>query len=181
VPTNQNTTQKPVASLNLPHGVSALIIYAQGIVKALTNNPAIPNPVPTVAALTAAIADLAAAQTATQTRLRGAVTTRNEKKATLLTLLRQLRGNVQAVTFAAKPANVTGSVTLVAPAAAHRASYEWESSADGGTTWVAAAPSLQAKTVVTGLKAGTTVLFRYRPVVKGGAANWSQAVSLLVQ
>ena len=83
-------------------------------------------------------------------------------------------------TFAAKPANVTGSVTLVAPSADRRASYEWEYSADGGTTWVPAAPTLQAKTVVPGLKAGTTVQFRYRPVVRGGAQNWSQPVSLLV-
>jgi hypothetical protein len=206
---NQNAVLKPVAELKLPKNVPALVTYAQGVEKALTGNASIPNPVPSVAALTAAIGDLAAAQTATQTRVKGAVATRNEKKAALLTLLRQLRGNVQALAdaspdnagsliesagltqrksaardpriFAAKPAGVTGSVTLVAPAAARRASYEWEYSSDGGTTWTAAAPTLQARTVVPALKAGTTIAFRYRPIVKGGAANWSQVVSLLVQ
>lgn len=142
--------QKPVAELKLPKNVPALITYAQGVEKALTGNALVPNPVPPVAALTAAITDLAASQTATQTRVKGAVATRNEKKAALLTLLRQLRGNVQAEAdaspdnaasiiesaglvqrkaaahapriFAAKPASITGSVTLVAPAAARRAS-----------------------------------------------------------
>jgi hypothetical protein len=209
VSTNQKAIQKPVAILNLPAKVTDLISYAQGIEKALTGNATVPSPVPSVAAISGAIADLVAAETATQTRVKGAVATRNEKRAALLSLLRQLRGNVQAQadanpdnagsiiesaglaqkkpvarparTFVARPAGVTGTAKLVAPSAGRRAAYEWEYSADGGTTWVTAPPSLQATTVVTGLKAATTVQFRYRPVLKGGPENWSQPVSLLVQ
>jgi hypothetical protein len=206
--TNPQSISRPVASLSLPTTVLALIAYAQGIVKALTGNASLPNPIPTVAALTAAIDDLAAAQTAALTRIKGAVTTRNERRAALLGLLRQLRGNVQAAAdanpdsggtiiesagialkkpqtrparvFAAAPSGLSGSVKLVAPSAAARSSYEWEYSTDGGATWVTAPPSLQAKTVVPGMKTGTVVQFRYRSVVKGGAANWSPPVSLLV-
>jgi len=206
---NPQSISRPLASLNIPTKVPTLITYAQAIVKALTGNTWIPSPLPTIAAITAAIADLATAETATLSRTKGAVTTRNEKKAALVALLRQLRGNVQAAAdaspdnggtiiesagialrkaqarpsrvFAATPSGLTGSVKLVAPSAGQRAAYEWEYSTDGGTTWVAALPSLQAKTVVPGLKAGTTAQFRYRGVVKGGATNWSQPVSLLVQ
>jgi hypothetical protein len=38
--------------------------------------------------------------------------------------------------FAAKPGDVSGSVKLVTDSAARRASYEWQSSIDGGKTWV---------------------------------------------
>ena len=54
-------------------------------------------------------------------------------------------------------------------------------STDGGKTWVAAPPSLQAKTTVTGLPAGTSVQFRYRAVTKTGAEDWSTPVTLLVK
>jgi hypothetical protein len=46
---------------------------------------------------------------------------------------------------------------------------------------VTAPVTLQAKTTVAGLTAGTTVQFRYRPVTKAGEGNWTQPVSLLVQ
>jgi hypothetical protein len=69
----------------------------------------------------------------------------------------------------------------VARSAADRASYEWEYSSDGGKTWSPAPPSLQAKTTVTGLAAGTSVQFRYRAVTKAGADDWSNPVTLLVR
>jgi len=83
--------------------------------------------------------------------------------------------------FNATPGPVAGSAKLVAGAAARRASYEWEYSTDGGKTWIAAPPSLQAKTVVTGLPAGNALQFRYRTVTKTGAADWSASVTLLVK
>ena len=53
-----------------------------------------------------------------------------------------------------------------AASAGHRASYEWEYSTDGGKTWVTTPVTLQAKTTILGLTAGTTVQFRHRPVTK---------------
>jgi hypothetical protein len=83
--------------------------------------------------------------------------------------------------FAAKAGPVSGTVLLAAKAAAARASYEWEWSGDGGKTWTAVLPTLQAKTQITGLPVATTVQFRFRSVTKAGASDWSQPISLLVK
>jgi hypothetical protein len=207
---SKNTTPRSIAVLKLPIKVVALINVAQAIVKALTDNPHIPNPTPTIAALTAAIAALVAAENATLTRVKGAVVQRNAARKSLVQLLELLRANVQNVAdsdpdnaptiiesagvglrktavrrprvFAATGGTVSGSAKLLAPSAGPRSSYEWEVSSDGGKTWVAAPPSIQAKTTVQGLASGTTVQFRYRAVTpKTGAGDWSAPVSLLVQ
>jgi hypothetical protein len=73
-------------------------------------------------------------------------------------------------------------VKLVAPAAAHRASYEWETSADGGKTWQDVLPTLQAaQTRVSGLQPGTSDAFRYRSITKAGVSDRSQPFSLYVK
>jgi hypothetical protein len=202
------TDHRSIVVLKLPTRIQALITYADGIVKSLTGNPSFPTVVPTLATISAAIADLQNAETAALARTKGAVVTRNEKKTALLQLLQQLRGTIQTTAdanvengasiissagvavrktvvhpprvFAAKPGPVTGTARLVAASAGHRASYEWEYSTDGGKTWLTTPVTLQAKTTVVGLAAGTTVQFRYRPVTKAGEGNWTQPVSLLV-
>jgi hypothetical protein len=204
-PTNHRT----VASLNLPTKVPALITAARAIVQSVTGNSAFPTMVPTLATVTAAINDLETAETATQSRVRGAAATRNAKRTALLTLLHQLKAGVQQAAdaspeqattliqnaglsvkktavraprvFDAKPGTVTGQVKLVAQSAARRASYEWETSNDGGKTWQMAPVTLQAKTTVSGLVPGSTVTFRYRPVTKTGEADWSQPVAMIVK
>jgi hypothetical protein len=208
--TTTKTVAHPIAILHLPAAKTpALITYAQGIVKAMTGNPAFPNPTPPLTAITAAINDLQVAELAAQARTKGAVTTRNEKRAALVTQLKQLQGCIQAAAdanvengasiiesagvavrktvtrgprvFAAKVGTITGTAKLVAPAAARRSCYEWQYSADGGKTWAPSVVTLQAKTTILGLTAGATVLFRYRPVLKTGEENWSQTVALVVQ
>jgi predicted phage tail protein len=204
-----NPAHRSIASLNLPLKVPALITYAQNIVKGMTGNPAFPSPTPTLAQVGAAITALNTAETATLTRVKGSVATRNTARVTLHTLLQQLKGHVQNAAdadpenaasiiqsagmavrkspvrpprvFGATPGPVAGSVKLVAAAAARRAAYEWEYSTDGGKTWVTAPPTLQAKTTVTGLPSGTAVLFRARAVTKTGAQDWSAAVSQSVR
>ncbi len=208
MPPNQ-TNHHPIASLFLPKSVPALITYATHVVTRMSGNPAFPAPSPSLATVNAAIADLQAAETAALTRAKGAATTRNEKRAVLATLMRHLCAYVQVTAdaspdtagsviesaglslrktparrpsvFAAKPGDVSGSAKLVAPSAGNRAAYEWESSSDGGKTWAAAEPTTRARTTVTGLPAGTTVLFRYRAVTKTGASDWSQPLALLVK
>jgi hypothetical protein len=207
--TTTPTTHRTIASLDLPTKVPALITRARAIVQSLTGNSAFPTTDPPLTTVTAAIDDLEVSETATQSKVRGAAATRNVKRTTLVTLLHQLKADVQQVAdaspeqaptliqnaglsvkktavraprvFAAKPGTVTGEVELVARSAARRASYEWETSTDGGKTWVPAPPTLQAKTVVTGLTAGSAVQFRYRAVTKTGAEDWSQPVTLLVK
>lgn len=204
-----NSVHHVVAILKLPTKVPALIQYVQNIVKMMTGNTAFPNTTALLAQITAAVTALNTAETATLTRVKGAAATRNAARAALLALLQQLKAAVQAAAdadtdnapsiiesagiavrksavrpprvFDATQGPTSGTAKLVTASAGHRASYEWETSTDGGKTWVTAPPSLQAKTVITGLPAGTTAQFRYRAVTRTGAADWSQPVSLLVK
>lgn len=201
-------THRSIVSLKLPKRVPALITYAQGIVSSMTNNAHFPQPVPPLTAVATATADLQTAETAALARTKGAVALRNEKKTTLVSLLSQLRGYVQvtadanpengasiiesaglvvrkpvtraARVFLAKPGSVSGEVKVVAPSAGHRSSYEWQYSIDGGATWLAMPPTIQAKTSVAGLKPGSSVSFKYRSVTKAGASDWSQPMTLPV-
>jgi hypothetical protein len=209
MPTINTSIHRATVSLKLPAKVADFIAYATGVVHAMTSNPAFPTPVPALSALSTAVSDLQAAETLALTKAKGAVAARNDKRAVVVSLLQQLRGYVQAVAdatpengttiiqsagiavrkvpvrptrvFAAKPGPVSGSAKLTATIAARRASYDWEYSTDGGKTWVSTPSSLQAKTTVTGLPVGTSVLFRYRAVTKTGEGDWSQGLSLLVK
>jgi hypothetical protein len=206
--TTTKSIHRSTVTLMLPQSVPALIVYAQGVVKRMTGNASFPNPVPTLAALTAAIDDLRAAETAALARTKGAAAARDEKRTALVALLQQLRAHIQATAdadatngtsiiesagvairktptrharaFAAKPGPVSGVVNVVAASAARRASYEWQYSTDGGKTWIAAPATLQARTKISGLVQGATVQFKYRAVTKTGEGDWSQAVSLMV-
>jgi hypothetical protein len=203
------TTRRSLVILSLPKSVPALVVYAQGIVKRMTGNPSFPNPAPTLAAVTTAAAELQSAEAATLARTKGAAAARNEKRKALVALLESLRAHIQSTAdadepngpaliesagvavrkaptrrarvFAAKPGRISGVATVVAASAGHRASYEWQYSTDGGKTWVAAPPTLQAKTSIAGLLPGATAQFKYRPVSRAGAADWSQPVSLMIQ
>jgi hypothetical protein len=204
-----NQNRQYIVTLNLPRPTPALVKYALSVVQAMTGNPSYPSPAPTLATVTAAITALEAAETATLARTRGSVPVRNEKRLALVMLLRQLRGYIQTVAdanpdtavsviesagvgvrkatarkprvFEVKPGAVSGSAELVAALASRRASYEWETSTDGGKTWVLARSTLQAKATVTGLTPGAVVQFRYRPVTKAGEGDWSQPLSLVVK
>ena len=198
-----------LVSLLLPTKVADLITYATRIVSMMTGNPLFPAPTPPLPTVTVAIDDLQIAETAALARTKGAATTRNEKRAALVIMLRQLRGYVQSIAdatpengpsilqsaglavrktpakavqaFAAKQGAVSGSARVTAVVAARRASYEWEYSLDGGKTWVATAGTLKASTTITGLPVGTAAQFRYRAITKAGLGDWSQAVVLVVK
>ena len=200
---------RPLVSLALPRRVSDLISYAARIVTEMTNNPSFPSPTPTLAAIIAALAVLQTAQSTALARTAGAATTRNEKRAALVVLLRQLGAYIQvaadatpengastiqsagvavrktptqvARAFVAVQGAVSGSVKVTAVVAARRAAYDWEYSVDGGKTWVPTPTTLQSKTTITGLPAGTTVQFRYRAATKTGEGDWSQPTSLMVK
>ena len=203
------STHRPIASLKLPKPIGALITYATGIVTAMTGNPAFPSPIPALALVTAAIGALSVAETAAVTRTKGTAATRNDKRSALVDLLEQLKAYVQAQanatpengvaiiqsagfgvrktpthgarTFTATPGPVSGSVKLYTKSAGNRSAYLWEYSTDGGKTWVAAPVTVQARTTITGLPVGTTVLFRVQPVSKAGEGDWSQVISHLVK
>jgi hypothetical protein len=203
------TSHRSIAALKLPSSAAALVAYATGVVKSMTGNPLFPAPVPALTTVTQAITDLQSAETAAQSRIKGAATTRNEKRTALVAILQQLRASIQAVAdanvengasiiesagvavkktpvhtprvFAAEPGAVSGTAKLITKSSGARAGYEWQYSLDGGKTWVGAPVTLQAKTTVAGLTPGATVQFRYRPVTKAGEGDWSQTVVLLVK
>jgi hypothetical protein len=199
---------RSLAVLKLPRTVPTLITYAGAVIKSMTGNPSLPSPTPPLATVSAAVAALQTAEQSALARTKGAVATRNEQKTVLVGLLEQLKAYVQSVVDAnldngvsiingagmaarktpaghphvlsAKPGPFAGSAKLTAPAAARRASHNWEYSADGGKTWVAMPSTLQSKTSMTGLASGTIVQFRSCPVTKAGQGDWSAPVSLLV-
>ena len=206
----QTSTARSIVALDLPGPVPELITYVQTAVKGLTGNPHFPTTTPTLAALTTAVNALVDAENAALTRVKGAVVQRNAAKKALVQQMQLLRANVQSTAdadpdnalaiiesagmsvrrptvrkprvFAATPAATSGTVKLIAASAGPRSSYEWEYSTDGAKTWIALPPSIQAKTTVPGMAAGTTVQFRYRAITpKTGAEDWSAPVSLLVQ
>jgi hypothetical protein len=207
--TNNTTIHRILVALAMPKPVPAFIVYVRNIVERITGNPYFPTPVPTPAAITKAADDLQVAEAAALTRVKGAVSVRNQKRAALVALLEQQRGYVQTVAdaapansaaivessglavrkttprkprvFAAKAGALTGTAQLVAPFAGARASYEWQYSTDGGKTWIAAPVTLQAKSTIAGLVPGATVQFKVRPVTRSGEGNWSEPVSLIVQ
>jgi len=204
-----NKPRRAIAILKLPRNVPALIAYAAQIVKSMTNNAYFPSPTPPLSAVQKAIDDLMAAQTAAQARTKGAAALRNEKKQTLVTLLEETRTYVQTTAdanpengssiiesaavamrkaavrqpkgFHVKTGATSGSVKIVAPAVARRASYEWQYSTDGGKTWVSLPSTLQSKTSMSGLQAQTTVQFRYRAVTRTGEGDWNPAIAFVVQ
>jgi hypothetical protein len=201
--------KRSIATLRTTGPVPALISFATAVVTRMTGNSAFPTPAPPLATVAAAIADLQNAETAAAAKTKGAVTVRNDKRAALVTLLRQLESYVQnqadsnlengaAViesagisvrklgvrkprTFTAVQGATSGTITLIAASAAHRASYEWQYSTDGGKTWTFAPGTLQAKTTIPALTPGASVQFKYRPVLKAGDGDWSQAVTIIVK
>ena len=62
-----------------------------------------------------------------------------------------------------------------------RASYLWQYSIDGGKTWIDVPGTAQAKTTIAGWSRGTTVLFRYRTITKGGQSDFVPALAFLVK
>jgi leucyl-tRNA synthetase len=204
--TNQHRT---IAVLGLPQHVPDLIKKAQAIVEAMTNNPLFPNPTPSLATVSAAIAKLDTAETATKTRTKGTVEERNAARAEAISALHELLAYVQQVSdanraqaetiitsaamslkkpttrskqdFEAKPGANSGWVHLVARAPSHRASYVWQWSSDGGKTWQTAPMTLQSKTTILGLPVAVVCQFRFRAVTKAGEGDWSQVVTLLVK
>jgi hypothetical protein len=200
---------RAIAVLKLSPRVKNVITFAQSVATAMTNNPNFPSPTLPIATFSAHITDLNTAETAVLSRVKGAVETRDAKLAIVHADLEVQKTYVQGVADAANPSNaasiiesagmtlrkvtlhnkaalavkqlsVSGSVQLLAKAAAHRAAYDWQYSTDQ-KTWTPTPPTLQAKTIVSGLTAGTVYYFRVQPLIATGEENWSQVISMLVK
>jgi len=199
---------KIIALLRLPKPVKSASAFAKSVVTAITNNPSFPAPTPSIATLDADIAALDAAEAVVLTRAKGSAEARDVKLAAVKVDLEHLLAYVQQVADAnpstaesiiqsagmsvkkvgvraksdltAELGSVSGSLKLIAKAAANRASYEWHYSTDQ-KTWTNAPVTLQARTVLAGLTPAVIYFFRFRPVTRVGEGDWSQVVSLLVK
>ena len=200
---------RSIAVLKLSHRIKNIITFAQSVAEAMTSNTSFPSPNPPLATFQADITALSNAEAAVLARTKGAVQDRNAKLAVLKTDLENLKAYVQTVADAANPTNaasivesagmtvrkvtlhdkpalavkqgsVSGSVNLASKAAAHRAAYGWQYSTDQ-KTWTSLPETLQAKTGVSGLTAGTVYYFRVQALTKTGEGDWSQIVSLMVK
>jgi hypothetical protein len=193
----------------LPRSVPIFIEYVRAILAAMAKSSHFASPNPPLATVTASVDGLESAQAATKTRAPGSIAVRDVALGQVLGLVHRVFGYVQQIADASpeqaqeiiasaglrahaigartKPPFVvtwgplSGTARLVAKAAGRRAAYDWELSVDGGKTWTAAPTTLQARTVLSGLPVATSVMFRFRAVIKAGAGDWSQPVSLLVK
>jgi hypothetical protein len=195
-------------SLKPPRSVSALLVMADAVIAAMTDNPTFPDAGPALKELTASVATLGKAQTATLSRTRGTVETRNAALNALRPVFDYLKAYVQTIadanpekavwviesagmsvhkstahpgpSFTVKQGALSGTVDLTAPRTAKRAFYEWQNSLDGCKTWTSLPSTLKAKTTITGLPLAATVWFRCRSVTKKGAGDWTNPVSIVV-
>jgi hypothetical protein len=202
------STHRTIAELKLPKPIPDLITYARAILSAMNANPNFPNPSPPLGEIGKSVDDLESAEKIAQGRARGSALARDEKRTAMVAKLQLLKSYVQTAadanhavaadiitsaamvvrkvptrakrTFQVRPGPVSGSVKVLVPSAGHRVAYDWEYSADGGSTWQQVPSTLQASTTVSGLVVGSTYEFRYRVVGKTGAADWSAPVSFKV-
>ena len=154
------------------------------------------------------VVDLQAAETTAQTRTKGTAAARDAKKLIVIADGKQLHAyvqqlvnaspedaltiaNVAAMSLRVSPSKhksdlavkhvTSGTVKVVAKASKAARAHDWQYSADGGKTWTQVPPTLAARTTITGLTPGQTVVFRHRAITKTGASDWSEPVSLIVQ
>ena len=201
---------RAITVLKLSNKVKTVIAQAQSVATSMAANAtSFPSPTPTLAAFQADITALATAETAVLARTKGSVEARNAKLAIVKSDLENLKTYVQAVSDTVNPSNapaiiesagmtlrkvtlhdkahlaikqgsVSGTVVLAAKAAGKRAAYDWQFSTDQ-KTWTPVAPTLQAKTGVSGLTAGTVYYFRVQSLLPTGEQNWSDLVAFMVK
>jgi hypothetical protein len=194
--------------LNLPNRVDALITRTTTIHDAIAQNAkTFPSPTPTPVVFAGHIADLSSKQATAKTRAHGAAAIRDDARKLVILDCKQLAAYVQAIANAnpdnadsiagqadmtvrkrTKPSKpplgakqkLSGEVQLTAKALKGARANDWQFSSDGGKTWISVSTSTKAKTVVTGLQPGTTVMFRHRAITKAGPQDWGQPISTLV-
>jgi hypothetical protein len=195
--------------LNLPTVVALLIVYGRHVVQSIGANAAVfATPSSQLNAVTADLDALEASEVLVKSGTKGLAEARDLKQKTVEDDLKALKAYVASVIalnptqagvianaagmalrrsstrskppLAARMGATLGQVVLLAKAAGRRAYYEWQSSSDGGKTWVSLPTTTTASTSVLGLVAGTTYAFRFRSTVKNVTSDWSAVVTFVV-
>jgi hypothetical protein len=203
------TKPAPQVVLRTPKTALAWLVLAKAVYDSLANNKGMfATPNPALATLSADIAALDAAELATHTKTVGVTAARNAKLVIVRSDLKKVVAYVQGLVDAdpvnaetiaknagldlrktpsrnksevsAKAGATSGSVDAAAKVGGVKSAHEWEYSLDAGKTWTAAPTTLQAKTTITGLTPGSSLLVRHRAITKTGASDWSAPVPLIV-
>jgi len=86
--------------------------------------------------------------------------------------------------LAVTAATGSGAAILTVESAGTHASYDRETSVEGGKTWFAIPSTTRTKTTAAALPVGTVgtaVQFRFRSLTPKGQSDWSQPTGLLVK
>jgi hypothetical protein len=203
------TTHHLIVAGKIPTASGPLTVYSRGLIAGLTGNLHISSPQPPIVTLTGLLTASEAAETATISRTKGTVGTRNAARTALRSALKTEVATIQAAAdadpdnaeaiitstslttrkvpvrvkapFAVKSGAVSGAAILEVRSAGSHASYDWQMSVDGGKTWTEIPSTTKAKTSVSALPVATTVQFRFRSLTPKGQSDWSQPIGLLVK
>jgi len=203
------TTHHLIVAGKIPTASGPLTVYTRGLIAGLTGNLHISSPQPPIVTLTSLLTAFEAAETATISRTKGTVGTRNAARTALRSALKTEVATIQAAAdadpdnaeaiitstslttrkvpvrvkapFAVKSGALSGAAILEVKSAGTHASYDWQMSVDGGKTWTDIPSTTKVKTTVSALPVGTTVQFRFRSLTPKGQSDWSQPIGLLVK
>jgi hypothetical protein len=195
------TKQNPIA-LNLPKIIALLILFGRQVVKAMLGNLWFPNPPRPLADVSANLDALENAAVTAQGGSQGAAAARDVLPKVVEDDLKELKNYAQAVTnknpdkalaiiesaamtrkqfplymkpdFEAQMGEAAEDVVLRVKSAGKRVAYEWESSINGGQTWIPKGVTTVAHISIHGITPGTVCLFRYRTTIKKTTGPWSQ-------
>jgi hypothetical protein len=200
--------RRVLAVIHLPRAVPAVVVFADSVVEAMKKSRYFRYPAPQLELLLEATGELLHAQGQAGLRTRGAADARDEKLAKVVGLMGAVCAHVQwvadlhpalavaiirsaglrvrkeqvrdPVQFHAKLGAEPGTLKIVAPAAAKRASYDWEYSFDRGRTWMSMPQTLQARTSLSGVPGQTIVELRYRATTRAGMGEWNGPIGIFV-
>jgi hypothetical protein len=179
------------------------------ILKSMTGNSWLPNPPVTMLTFNNDIVNLQTAQTAALSKTKGAVQNRNDMKAIVLSDLHQLLAYVQYVAnlnpknaetiiessgfdiklastrnkqaIAIKPKKgESGTMVVTVKKIDGTVANLWQSSTNGGATWVSLTATAKGTIEISGLTPGTTLMAKHMPVLRKGAGTWITSAPVTV-
>jgi hypothetical protein len=193
----------------LPTRVPELIARVRVILAMSKKVPAAKSSNPPLAKLASLVDALAKAETATLTRTRGLADKRDVVLSELrgavgayagwaqeqgdadpehaasffesLGLYTRAPSTRKKANFTVRPGRVSGTLIAEVKAPAKRAGYDWQWSDDGGAEWHRVSGTVKAKKTLEGVPVGKYVSVRWRPVLKTGQGDWSEAITVLVK
>ena len=184
------------------------IVDSGRIISSLTGNASYPNPTPSLADIGVARSEFITSVNNLNTGV-GSTVTRDEKRATLSELLRELSLSVQAACkgdlvvlltsgFTAQksrqpagqlsaPANLrlrrpelSGQLKARCTPDDHAGSYQWRwATTLAPTVWTDLAPTLSASVTIENLTPGTTYIVQVRAIGTQGPSDWSDPAMLM--